>query len=292
MTTVAIAVERTKDLLRDRARFPWKTAAWLARQLRQQGVPVSSHELEGALLREAAQDGRQVRYSIYPGRRALDLIWGHIDHVGETGNLPAPTLQADPALAAQLGEITPCAIAEGAPWCFLSHNFHDARTALAIREALIGRGYGVWLAESEILQGEMITTSVQEGLERSDLFVVLMSADALASRWVLKESGVAIRRLANPPIVIVDPAEEAVAALFADWVRDTWRPDRAARIDQIVAQKGREPSSTLLDDLLGAFDDVVDRRIVLPYPPPQPAAVPPLASWDAVFPRRCGATSG
>lgn len=292
MTSVAIALGRTKDLLRDRARFPWKTAAWLARQLRQQGVRVSAHELEAALLREAEQDGRQVRYSIYPGRHALDLIWGHIDHVGETGNLPPPMLEPDPALAEQLGEITPCTVAEGAPWCFLSHNFHDARTALAIREELIGRGYGVWLAETEILQGEMITTSVQEGLERSDLFIVLMSANALASRWVLKESGLAIRRLANPPVVIVDPADEAVAALFADWVRGTWRGDRAARIDQIVAQKGREPASTLLDDLLGAFDDVtVDSRIVLPYPQP-PAVLAPLASWDAVFPRRGEATSG
>ena len=291
MTDVAIAVERTKDLLQDRARFPWKTAGWLARQLRHEGIRVSAHDLEGALLREAENEGRQVRYSIYPGRHALDLIWGHIDHVGETGHLPPPTLEPDPALAAQLGEITPCAIAEGAPWCFLSHNFHDVRTALGIRTELIGRGYGVWLAETEILQGEMITMSVQEGLKRSDLFVVLMSANALASRWVLKESGVAIRRLANPPIVIVDPADQAVAALFADWVRGTWSVDRAARIDQIVVQKGHEPASTLLDDLLGAFDDVaVERRIVLPYPP-QPT-VPPLASWDAVLPRRDEAGSG
>lgn len=234
-----------------------------------------------------------MRYSIYPGRHALDLIWGHVDHVGETGNLPPPTLEPDPTLAEQLGEITPCAIAEDAPWCFLSHNFHDLRTALAVRKELIGRGYGVWLAETEILHGEMITTSVQEGLERSDLFVVLMSGNALASRWVLKESGVAIRRLANPPVVIVDPEDTAVAALFADWVRGTWSAERAARIDEIVVQKGHEPSSTLLDDLLGAFDDVaVDRRIVLPYPPRQQPAVPPFASWDAVFPRRGGAKSG
>lgn len=42
-----------------------------------------------------------MRYSIYPGRRSLDLIWGHVDHVGEKSDLPAPTLEY---LAAQLGE--------------------------------------------------------------------------------------------------------------------------------------------------------------------------------------------
>lgn len=53
MTTVETAVERTKDLLRDRARFPWKTAAWLAEEVRRQGIHVSADELEAALLRDA-----------------------------------------------------------------------------------------------------------------------------------------------------------------------------------------------------------------------------------------------
>jgi hypothetical protein len=287
MTCIATAVEKAKDLLRDRPRFPWKTAAWLSRELRRHGVGVSSDALETALLGEAELDGRQVRYSIYPGRRTLDLIWGHVDHVGDRGSLPPPMLEPDPALAEELGEVTPCIVPEGAPWCFLSHNFHDVRTALAIREELIGRGYGVWLAETEILQGEMITASVQQGLQRADVFVVLMSGNALASRWVLKESGVAIRQLAHPPVVVVDAAEPAVAALFADWVRGTWSADRAARIDEIAVHKGHEPSATLLHELLAAFDDVaMDKRIVVLHPPPRHVASAPLATWDAVFPRQ------
>lgn len=292
MTAIEAAVERTRDLLRDRARLPWKTATWLARELGRQGMRIPAHELEAALLREAEGDGRKVRYSIYPGRRTLDLIWGHVDHVGDTGNLPRPTLEADPDLAAQLGEITPCSVAEGAPWCFLSHNFRDVRIALAIRAELIARGYGVWLAETEILHGEMITFSVQEGLKRSDRFVVLMTANALASRWVLKESGVAIRQLASPPVVVVDPAADGVAALFADWVRGTWAADRATRIDAIVVEQGHEPSSTFLDELLGAFDAVpTDQRSVVPHPPVN-EAVAPFATWDAIFPRQINAMSG
>ena len=285
MTAIEAAVERAEILLHARARLPWKTATWLARELGKQDVRIPAHELEAALLRAAERDGRKVRYSIYPGRRTLDLIWGHVDHVGEVGNLPRPTLEADPGLAAQLGEITPCSVADGAPWCFLSHNFRDVRAALAIRAELIARGYGVWLAETEILHGEMITFSVQEGLKRSDRFVVLMTANALASRWVLKESGVAIRQLATPPIVVVDPAAEGVAALFADWVRDTWAADRAARIDAIVVEHGHEPSSTFLDELLGAFDALpTDQRIVVPHPPLNEAWAP-LATWDTVFPQ-------
>jgi hypothetical protein len=285
VTTIEAAVERTKDLLRDRARLPWKTATWLARELGKQGVRIPAHELEVALLREAERDRREVRYSIYPGRRTLDLIWGHVEHVGDMGNLPRPTLEPDPDLAAQLGEITPCSVVEGAPWCFLSHNFRDVRGALAVRAELIARGYGVWLAETEILHGEMITSSVQDGLRRADRFVVLMTANALASRWVLKESGVAIRQLATPPVVVVDPAADGVAALFADWVRGTWTVDRAARIDALVVEQGHEPSSTFLDELLGAFDAVPpDQRIVLPHPP-RHEAVAPLATWETVFPQ-------
>ena len=285
MTCIATAVEKAEELLRDRPRYPWKTAAWLSRKLRNHGLPVASDALEAALLREAEREGRRVRYSIYPGRRTLDLIWGHIDHVGAGGSLPSPTLEPDPALAEQLGEITPCAVPKGAPWCFLSHNFHDARTALSIRKELIGRGYGVWLAETEILHGEMITASVQQGLQHADVFVVLMSGNALASRWVLKESGVAIRQLARPPVVVVDAAEPAVAALFADWVRGTWSADRAERIDEIAVHKGHEPSATLLHELLTAFDDVpMGKRIVVLHPPPEGGA--PLAAWDAAFPRQ------
>jgi len=287
MTSIATTVEKAEKLLRDRPRYPWKTAAWLSRELRNHGVSIASDALETALLGAAGRDGRRVRYSIYPGRRTLDLIWGHVDHVGDGGSLPPPTLQPDPALAEQLGEITPCVVPEGAPWCFLSHNFHDARTALAIREELVGRGYGVWLAETEILHGEMITASVQQGLERADRFVVLMSGDALASRWVLKESGVAIRQLADPPVVVVDAAEPAVAALFVDWVRRTWSADRAERIDEIALHRGHEPSATLLHELLAAFDDVpMGQRIVVLHPPPEGGAIAPLATWDAVFPRQ------
>lgn len=292
MTTIEAAIEKTKDLLCERASLPWKTATWLARELGKRDVRISAYELEAALLREAERDGRKVRYSIYPGRRTLDLIWGHVDHVGDMGYLPRPTLEPDPDLAGQLGEITPCSVAQGAPWCFLSHNFRDVRTALAVRTELIARGYGVWLAETEILHGEMITSSVQDGLKRSDRFVVLMTVNALASRWVLKESGVAIRQLATPPVVVVDPAADGVAALFADWVRGTWAADRAARIDAIVVEQGHEPSSTFLDELLDAFDAVpTGRRIVLPHPPSQDA-VAPFAMWDVVFPRQVDATPG
>jgi hypothetical protein len=110
---------------------------------------------------------------------------------------------------------------------------------------------------------------------------------------VLKESGVAIRQLANPPVVVVDAADDAVAALFADWVTGTWSADRAARINAIAVQNGHEPSSTLLDELLAAFDDVpMGKRMVALHPPPGDVAIAPLAAWDTVFPKQSDATSG
>jgi hypothetical protein len=218
-----------------------------------------------------------VRYSVYPGRHALDLIWGHVDYVGEQPDLPPPTLEPDPALAAKLGRVKPCRVANDAPWCFLSHNLHDVLKALEVREERIDRGYGVWLAETEIMHGEMITAKVQPGLGHADRFVVLMSRNALMSRWVLKESELAIRQLAQPPVVVVDP------------IRGNWRADWGARVDAILTEHGYEPASTLLGELLPAFDDVpIGRRIVLPCPPPTDT-VAPFATWDAVFPR-LGAT--
>ncbi len=157
MTDTDRALELVEEILAASPRYPWKTARYLARKLRERDCRVTPAALEDALLEHARSPGRRIRYSFFPARKTLDLLWGHVREVNDFERLP------DPALADQVGEFEPCALPDEAPWYFLSHSFRDLKAVRDIREQLIARGYGVWIAEAEVFLGDMISYKVQEG---------------------------------------------------------------------------------------------------------------------------------
>ena len=70
---------------------------------------------------------------------------------------------------------------------FLSHSSTDKPTARRIRDELEAGGLQVWLDEVEIRVGHSIPNKVASGLDSADVLCLLISKNALASKWVMRE---------------------------------------------------------------------------------------------------------
>jgi small GTP-binding protein len=71
---------------------------------------------------------------------------------------------------------------------FLSHSTKDKPVVRAIAERLRADGVRVWFDEWEIKIGDSIPAKIEEGLERSRVLVLWMSANAFGSDWAALES--------------------------------------------------------------------------------------------------------
>jgi sulfatase modifying factor 1 len=75
---------------------------------------------------------------------------------------------------------------------FISHAHQDAEVAQRLAHDLEAHGYNIWIAPDSIRPGEKWVEAISRGLEESGIFVLLLSPDAVASRWVQLETNVAI----------------------------------------------------------------------------------------------------
>lgn len=283
------AVELVAEILREAESYPWKTARYLTQRLAtSRDFHMGTRALEDALLDHARSPERVVRYSFFPARKTLDLLWGHVRNIRDFGTLPDPFLELRPEFLAEVGEFEPCDLSDDAIWCFLSHNFRDLDQVRELRTELIARGYGVWIAEAEILEGAMITQAVQEGLERADRFVLYVTRRSLGSRWVLKEASVAVNRWKLPPTVVIDGGDGELVELFRPWVQANWDDGWLARgMDRLLLDVDEEPAATMLPDLLvGALRGVPrDSRRAVVHPAPEVPLPAGFTTLDAEFPR-------
>src|SRR4051812_24694825 len=71
---------------------------------------------------------------------------------------------------------------------FLSHSSRDKPVVRAVAERLRADGLRVWLDDWEIRPGDSIPSKIEDGLERSRVLVLCMSADAFGSDWATLES--------------------------------------------------------------------------------------------------------
>jgi len=71
---------------------------------------------------------------------------------------------------------------------FLSHSAKDKEVVRDIAERLRGDGLKVWFDEWQIKPGDNIPHKIEEGLERSRVLVLCMSASAFGSDWAQLES--------------------------------------------------------------------------------------------------------
>src|SRR6266487_5396603 len=71
----------------------------------------------------------------------------------------------------------------------LSHSAKDKQMARELAERLQKDGLKVWFDEWVLKAGDSIPTKIEEGLERSRVLVLCMSANAFGSDWAQLESG-------------------------------------------------------------------------------------------------------
>src|ERR1044072_8833410 len=71
---------------------------------------------------------------------------------------------------------------------FLSHSPKDKSVVRALAERLRNDGLHVWFDEWEINPGDNIAWKIEEGLERSRVLVLCMSANAFGLDWTQLES--------------------------------------------------------------------------------------------------------
>ncbi len=72
---------------------------------------------------------------------------------------------------------------------FLSHSGKDKKVVRDIAELLKMDGVKMWFDDWILIPGNSISTKIEEGLERSRVLVLCMSANAFGSDWAQLESG-------------------------------------------------------------------------------------------------------
>ncbi len=70
---------------------------------------------------------------------------------------------------------------------FLSYADSDRELARELAQRLAGAGIRVWWDDAEISAGENWAEAIERALREADALVVLLSPDAVRSRWVRRE---------------------------------------------------------------------------------------------------------
>jgi tetratricopeptide (TPR) repeat protein len=75
---------------------------------------------------------------------------------------------------------------------FLSHQNGDKAWATRLKDALRSYGLKVWLDKDEVRPGETIVRALEKGIEESKAVALIVSPEAISSRWVEEEYGRAL----------------------------------------------------------------------------------------------------
>lgn len=75
---------------------------------------------------------------------------------------------------------------------FVSHAHQDAEFAQRLAEDLRANGWETWIAPDNILPGEKWVEAINRGLTECGIFALVVSENALKSRWVESETNAAI----------------------------------------------------------------------------------------------------
>lgn len=192
----------------------WMTARSLSRYLNENlNLSTTAGEIEELLINSMEPSSTpKIRYSYYPSRKTLDILWGHTDVVGQQKVLPALERSDTPE------DAEPINLPEHAPFVFLSHNHRDARHVMELRRMLARNDIGVWVFEQEIEQGDRIIEQVRSAIHQCDFFAMYLTRHSLGSLWVKKELEQA--QIHRQPFIIVDGSDMEflrVVQSYSEW---------------------------------------------------------------------------
>jgi WD40 repeat protein len=141
---------------------------------------------------------------------------------------------------------------------FISHAKEDAQFAHRLADDLRRLGVQVWIAPESIRPGESWVDAIERGLGESSHTVIVLTPKALKSRWVKKETGVAIaqERKGHIQVIPLDVEPCAVPLLLSSYQMVSFRHDYDAGLSQLA-------------DILGLH--------VTPPEPAHPPLVEPVA---------------
>lgn len=166
------------------------------------------------------------------------------------------------------------------PKVFLSHSWSDRDKVRPLAEALLRNGIEVWFDEWEIGPGDSLVQKINEGLAECNVFLVAVSTESVASKWVREElSSAIVRRIEEStrliplrvdgtpvPTVInhllwvaIEPLDEAVKKITQAVFGVSDKPSIGKRPDYI--EQGIERQQGLLGGL-GPETSAVLREIV------------------------------
>jgi TIR domain len=77
------------------------------------------------------------------------------------------------------------------PTVFLSYSHKDRRFVRKLTRDLERLGVQIWLDEKRLVAGDSLLNGIRSGIDKSDHFVVVLSAASVSSEWVRREIDVA-----------------------------------------------------------------------------------------------------
>ena len=122
---------------------------------------------------------------------------------------------------------------------FLSYAQADQDIARQIADSLRGAGLNVWFDEWALMPGDSILKRIEDVLRATDLLLVLLSPNSVASQWVTHEWNAALSRDLKARAVTVIPAIIAdceIPPLLADRAYLDLRTDLEGGIRRLVQQ--------------------------------------------------------
>jgi formylglycine-generating enzyme len=159
---------------------------------------------------------------------------------------------------------------------FLSHAHQDTEPARRLAADLQEDGWSIWIAPDSIRPGEMWAEAIDRGLAESAVFLVLLTPAAVASKWVRRETYMAIEMDQNDEL------------RFLPLLYQPCRPPPMWRSFQWLDFTGRyEPA-------LAALQSTLAGKVPGPAPPPpgesrpsgRPRPPAPLSPIDTLTPRQ------
>ena len=127
---------------------------------------------------------------------------------------------------------------------FISYAANDQSVARRVADALRGAGLSVWFDEWVLLPGDSISQRIDEGLQASDLLLVLLSPSSVESRWVQEELNATLSLELRTRGVTVVPALIAdceMPPLLATRQYLDLRGDLEGGVQKLIEQLGVAP---------------------------------------------------